>query len=557
MIDRIFWASSLEKVFPEKEPKGLKEKRLSFFKNERFSLQCVFHASEEAQGECQIHPFGGLEEYLCIRQVWLMPSRYPGSFSKEAGQKGECHTGLYPDLLRKISDGEGLRLYPGQWHSLFVTVELPEDFFPENRDGSSFWEMGISISQKGVPIAKSSCEVEILPEDLPPQRLIHTEWFHGDCLADYYQVPVWSKEHWRLLENFMGHYAKMGMNMILVPAFTPPLDTGVGKERTTIQLVQVRRRQGRWMFGFERLHRFLDMADRAGIRYFEFAHLFTQWGAKAAPKIVGEEDGKICTFFGWDTDSMGQEYLGFLEEYLKALNEKLKEWGMEERVYFHLSDEPEEDALKTYTSLKKRLEPLFFGRPLIDALSDYRFFSQGGVDIPVVGIEKLNPFLENSVSPLFVYYCGCHVDKVPNRLFAMASSRNRILGVLLYIYQIQGFLHWGYNFYNTQFSTRSLNPYQETDAGGGFPSGDSFLVYPGRDGYPEDSIRMQVLLEAVQDLRALELCESRIGRERVVQLIQKLAGGLPTMREYPEEPEFLLDLRQEVNRQIHRAGEPS
>ena len=32
---------------------------------------------------------------------------------------------------------------------------------------------------------------------------------------------------------------KNGMNMVLMPAFTPPLDTPVGKERKTVQLVGV------------------------------------------------------------------------------------------------------------------------------------------------------------------------------------------------------------------------------------------------------------------------------------------------------------------------------
>ena len=30
-----------------------------------------------------------------------------------------------------------------------------------------------------------------------------TEWFHADCLASYYRVPVFSKEHWRIIEEFI------------------------------------------------------------------------------------------------------------------------------------------------------------------------------------------------------------------------------------------------------------------------------------------------------------------------------------------------------------------
>jgi len=39
---------------------------------------------------------------------------------------------------------------------------------------------------------------------LPKQKTQHTEWFHADCLADYYRVDVWSEEHWRIVENFIA-----------------------------------------------------------------------------------------------------------------------------------------------------------------------------------------------------------------------------------------------------------------------------------------------------------------------------------------------------------------
>ena len=67
-------------------------------------------------------------------------------------------------------------------------------------------------------------------------------------------------------------------------------------------------------------------------------------------------------------------------------------------------------------------------------------------------------------------------------------------------YQLDGFLHWGYNFYHSQFSTRSIDPYLCTDADGAFPSGDPFLVYPGRDGIPEESQRMMLIDEAMSCL---------------------------------------------------------
>lgn len=44
-------------------------------------------------------------------------------------------------------------------------------------------------------------EVEIMDAVLPKQDLIVTEWFHGDCIADYYQIPVFSETHWEYMRR--------------------------------------------------------------------------------------------------------------------------------------------------------------------------------------------------------------------------------------------------------------------------------------------------------------------------------------------------------------------
>ena len=80
--------------------------------------------------------------------------------------------------------------------------------------------------------------------------------------------------------------------MLLTPLFTPPLDTAVGGERTTVQLVRVTRSAQGYGFDFSRLAQWVALAQEEGIEHFEIAPLFTQWGAAHAPKIVVEEQGE-------------------------------------------------------------------------------------------------------------------------------------------------------------------------------------------------------------------------------------------------------------------------
>lgn len=66
------------------------------------------------------------------------------------------------------------------------------------------------------------------------------------------------------MEAFIRTAAKNGMNMILTPAFTPPLDTPVGGERLTVQLVEVYKAGEHYTFGFDKLGRWIDLCRRAG-----------------------------------------------------------------------------------------------------------------------------------------------------------------------------------------------------------------------------------------------------------------------------------------------------
>jgi hypothetical protein len=131
----------------------------------------------------------------------------------------------------------------------------------------------------------------------------------------------------------------------------------------------------------------------------------------------------------------------------------------------------------------------------------------------------------------------------------MPSFRNRVLGIQLYKYKIAGFLHWGYNFWYSQHSRKAIDPFKNTDANYSFPSGDAFLVYPGEDG-PIESIRLEVLNEALQDLRALQLLESIVGREQVLTLLEEGLDHEITFEQYPQDQEWYLQKRGQINDKI-------
>ena len=335
--------------------------------------------------------------------------------------------------------------------------------------------------------------------------------------------------------------------MILTPLFTPPLDTAVGGERPTMQLVDVTTTEGgKYTFGFDRLTRWFETAQRCGMKYFELSHLFTQWGAKHAPKIV-DTDGK--QLFGWKTRAGGREYVSFLEQFAKALDAFLIEKNVKEKCWLHVSDEPNDMQVRPYAKASRLVSRLFPGYKTLDALSDFKFYKKGLVKTPVPALDHADKFY-GKVEDLWTYYCCGQYKGTSNRFMAMPSYRNRILGLQLYKFGCKGFLQWGYNFWYSQHSKRRINPFEETDAGEAFPSGDAFVVYPGENGQPLVSLRYKVFYDALQDMRALKLLESKIGFDATLTLIETRSGDPLTFTNYERGIEAMLSKREAVNKAI-------
>ncbi|MBS4198215.1 DUF4091 domain-containing protein [Bacillus sp. FJAT-49732] len=534
-------SDSLEKIFPDSPPNTTPMNDISIFQNEQFSFQLAYRSNDNKK----IHIKVGADDTLLtsISHVKKVPSNLPAYPDSHDENYLSTESGLFPDLLEPVT-AEGIDLETDGWNSIWIDV-CPS----AGAAGEKSLTLHIT-DESHQSIFEQSLTIRVIPHNLPEQKLIHTQWFHTDCLANYYNAEVFSEEHWRIIENFIRTASENGINMILTPIFTPPLDTKVGGERTTVQLVQISYENGKYEFDFSLLRKWLDICKRNGINYIEIAHLFTQWGAEFTPKIMVMEDGVLFRKFGWDVAADSKEYRLLLESFLPALTEFLKANWDSEKVYFHISDEPNESNIATYTKAKELAEPYLKDFKIIDALSDFSFYQKGIVTKPIVANDHIQTYIEHNVPNLWTYYCCAQNQKVSNRFMAMPSARNRIIATQLFKYDIEGFLHWGYNFYNSQYSIEPIDPYVITDAKNAFPSGDTFLVYPGKDGKAVPSIRSRVFYHALQDLRAFQWLEQLKGKDFVLNIIEKCQTI--TFSDYPKDKEYIFQIREEINREIEK-----
>ena len=557
MLD-LMLLSSLHRVFPQSCPNAPLS-RLSGFENEPLSFQAAFKLQKTADGPRTLPIFVRTESDLDI-STYLVG--YVPVLHTDMGIGGEPAPGLIGDMLLPkktnppvvkmgypwkehfFEQGEELTLNAANdsWQALWLIVN-------ENQKAMKPGDHPVTVrffnGLDGTEIDSRVLTVSILPARLPRQTLKYTNWFHCDCLADYYNVEMFSDRFFEILRNYVATAVKNGMNMLLTPTFTPPLDTPVGHERRTAQLVKITVENGKYRFDFSLLKRFLDVCRSAGMEYFEHAHLFTQWGAVAAPKIIATVNGREKQIFGWKTDAAGKKYRDFLHAYLPALTEFLRQEKLEKKMLFHLSDEPSEKNAEGYRRAKAAVGDLLDGFMTGDALSQYLFYEQGLVQTPIAVTRTVGDFV-GKCKHLWCYYTGGQIqDGLSNRILVVPPERNRMIGIQMYVSRVEGFLHWGYNYYYDRLSQGLYDP-KFNPCGYNNNPGTAYSVYPGRNGEAIQSIHQKSFHEALVDMRALALMEKRCGRQACEALIEKHFGKVDFYTA-PASPEQFLSFRQAVN----------
>lgn len=488
------------------------------------------------------------EKAVKISLIEHVPSVYPAALMQEPDEHIRSMPGLFPDVLIPCDKDTEVFVLPKICASLWV------DFYTEGLDAGDYEISIVFTDSAKVEACRVTHKVHVIGAQLPEQEIAVTHWLHTDCIADYYNIKVFSKNYWKAVEDLFRKAVDNGTNVIYTPLFTPPLDTNIGGERTTVQLLDVKRdKKGNYTFGFERFEKWVALAKKCGGKYFEMSHLFTQWGAFHAPKILCEcEDGKVRKIFGWETDSHGAEYEHFLSQLFPALNKELISLGIDKCTFFHISDEPSLEHLESYKACRRIVEKYLGSYKILDAMGKTEFYTEGLVDIPVPFVEHADGFFALDPHPRFVYYCGTSRNHM-GRTFGLHSSRNRLSGLQFYAFQIEGFLQWGFNFYNSVRSLRHIDPYAITDADKGFCSGDSFLVYPAPGYKFYDSIRLAVFGSGIEDLRAMKLCEKLCGREAVMAVIRECNGGEDiSLHKVPKDKEITLKVREKINAMIEK-----
>jgi len=496
---KVWLSSSLVRQFPNAAPpRGQATLSLYAARGERVSFQAsVFVPSGDRPREVSLRVDAPGDLAVRVRRVGLVPVPHHNADTPVEELDGVGHIpGYVPDPL---FPEETALVAPREVAAFWITVNVRRAARPGPKEiALAFHSAG--ERDNAASLLKATVLVsEVVLAKRKDFRVTH--WFYADAICDWYGVEPFGEPFWPICEKYMKDYAEHGCDLIYVPVFTPPLD---GVKRPT-QLLKVRPRAGgRYSFDWRRVKRWIQLAQKSGIRHFEWTHFFTQWGCRNAIRVYEERDGKNRLLWPPGTGATSSTHRDFLAQFLPALERFLREERLLNASYFHVSDEPGGDSLPYYRKARDLLRELAPWMRVMDALSDVRFAREGLTDMPVPSIAHARPFVEEGI-PSWAYFCCGPRGRWINRLLDTPLIKIRMTGWLLYRLGFGGFLHWGYNYWYRSQTQHTIDPFTVTDGERwpGWAYGDPFVVYPGPDG-PIDSLRWEVFAESLQDYALLQ-----------------------------------------------------
>lgn len=421
---------------------------------------------------------------------------------------------FFPDPL--LEDFPYL-LHARRTEAVWITIFVPPATAPGLYHGQLVFE------NDGKQMDSQPFTVRVAKAAVPAaQTLQVTNWLSLGAanLGKYYQLSGEDDHYWQLVSNIARLMADHKQNVILTPV----------KALATPSI-----QDGRIVYDFSRLDRWVDTFDRAGIRTIEGGHLLGRLSGYQTPICVPAqiiEDGKIVTKLLPPEDPRGEQYLN---SFLPALYAHLRRQGWEKRYLQHIHDEPhgpEAPVYRRYAAIIRRNLP---GIPTLDAisLSGDTSFLDGMVDIwvPILGsfdnrMDKIEAHRRQGGQAWF-YTCIYPQGRYLNRFTDLPLIKTRLLHWFNYRYGFTGFLHWGGNYW-TPSPFDNVQPIIN-DGTTLLPAGDNAIIYPSPTNYSAlSSIRLEAMRDGIEDYELL----AALARQDPAKAKRLAEAAIPTPTGY-------------------------
>lgn len=358
----------------------------------------------------------------------------------------------------------------------------------------------LTISGKDFSPMKLQIEIDVLNRTLskPEDWAFHLDlWQNPYAVARYYQVPLWSKEHFDAMRPVMKKLAEAGQKNITASIMHKPWN-GQTEDHFDSMIGKTKKLNGTWEYDYTVFDKWIDfMLNDVGIDGYISCFTMIPWALSF--DYYDQATSGIVFLEANPGEPAYTEYWGnFLSNFAKHL--KSKGWfertiiSMDERKLSHM-----QEAIKVVRSadpdFKISLAGNYHGEIEADLFDLCIAYGQSfPADV------KARRDAAGMISTVYT----CCSEPLPNMFTfsPLAETPWTIWHSVAGNYD--GYLRWAYNSW-------TIDPLRDTRFRT-WAAGDCFLVYPGL----RSSMRFERLIEGIQDAEKI-----RVLREEFTQKGQK------------------------------------
>lgn len=482
----------LEKVFPESVIPYDTFLEIDVAKGETAATQLVLRSDQDINNiQLTIHIEGEQSTTLKAYSGLIGYVRAERAYTDQAVDRLTSNTGFYPD---PILDDKPIAIKKGVTNAVYISVPVPKNAKPGN------YTVKVEVSG-GQRTIEKSFKLKVHNVTLDQQSLWVTNWYSLSAeklklLNNGKKVVLYSDTYWSLLQVLAEKMAAYGQNVALIS----PLD-----------LATYKKQKDKLEIDFSHFDTTVEIFKKAGVvGRIEGGHIGQRGGDWASQFIVRVPQlTKDSTSFK-KMDINEPEAKAFYKQFFTELKAHLMQKGWWDIYYQHIADEPTGDNKETYVSIASYVKSIVPEIKIMEACHSKDLAET--IDLWVPQLDFLNKDFKfyqerkQAGDEAWFYTCLSPRGNYANRFIDLPLIKTRLLHWINYKYNIKGYLHWGFNYWND-------DPFGETtginsEGGNVLPTGDSWIVYPG---YHKlySSIRLESMRDGINDYTLLEMLEKK------------------------------------------------
>ena len=409
--------------------------------------------------------------------------------------KADWDSSLVADVLevRKSLDIEAQCTQP-----LWVNIWVPQDI-PSGVYKGALTVSGENFADMCLPM-RINVQKRTLPD--PAQWVFHLDlWQNPYAVARYYNVPLWSRQHFDIMKPLMQQLANAGQKVITASVMHHPW-AGQTEDPFDSMVFRMKKIDGSWVYDYTVFDRWVEFMMSLGIDRQINCYTLVPWALKF--DYYDQATNRIRFVEAKPGEAAYEDYwFSFLKDFAGHLRQK----GWFEKTTIAM-DEREKSMMQKAFDLIFRADA---GYKVSGAGDYYPEIEPKMYDLCLAYGHTLPDSVreERRRSGKLSTVYTCCIEAYPNTFTFSEPGEASWLMWHAVAGGYDGYLRWAYNSW-------TKDPLHDSRFRS-WAAGDCYLVYPG-----SSSIRMERLVEGIQDAEKIRILRKEFAENGEVAKLKKL-----------------------------------